>query len=378
MEIKRQSAVKITLRGLSLEKLIQLAGENDIPLWHLKRKGAKTVTALVNKGDFLRLAPLCEARGWEMTKNGEVRLAALQSRLHRRPGILFGAVALVMVMVVALQFVWGIELVDAGAYAGDIRAVLSEMGIAPGIPKNKINVAELNRALEYRYPSTAFVKVAFRGANLSIRIIEGVPVPEVVTRGAPNDIVAERAGIIVSMEPYQGTPMVKIGDLVKKGQVLIRGEELHRPVKARGRVLAKVWLRAVVRLPAFTVASTPTGRSESEEVIETPFGSLFEKEDTAFVVFDTQIERLPVIGAFFPITFKRVTRFEVTTDLKAREIEEVKQEAREAADNILREKIAADDDLIDKWVDYCMIEGREMEAAAVAQVVRNIATAPER
>ncbi len=381
---KNQFALRFSAKGLSLEKLLKMAGENNIALWGLKRQGNKAVTGQVAEKDFPLLLELAQTRGWEIEKGKAIRLSALRNKLLRRWGIGAGALVLVIVMVIALQFVWHINILDAGAYEGDIRAYLEEAGIKPGMLRSKIDIEALNAALEYRYPETAWVKTAFRGADLTIRMIQGVPVPKVVTQGDPNDIIASQSGIIVSIEPYQGTPQVQLGDLVKKGQVLIKGEERAgtdgetKRVKARGKIMAKVWLGASVRLPLFETVSIPTGLEEAYEAIETPFVTLFEKVETAFEHYDIMLERWPVVGAFFPVTLKRITRMEVSLTQAARDVNLVKQEAGAAAYEKLAKKMAQHDDLIDKWVDYCMIEGKQMEATAVAQVIRDIAVAPDR
>jgi len=374
--MEKRYEIRLTAHGLSLEKLVLLAGEKGIPLKNVKRSGMKALTAVAQRRDFPRLLVLAQERGWELEENGAVGLLKMRNRAERHIGVLIGALLAAMLMAAAFQFVWHIEIVDAGAYLGDIRTVLGDMGIRSGILKSQVDVEKLNDMLTYRYKKTAWVQTTFRGAFLVIRVIEGVPTPEIETEGKPKDVIAKEAGIIVSVEPYAGTPTVKIGDFVKKGQVLIRGEEREgggemTQVKARGRVLARTWESAKVLFPAFEVVSKPTGRSDVRREIETPFGTLFSEADVPFEKYDTRVDMWR--AAFFPITFLRVTHYEIETEKAPRDVATLKKEAAEAALLKLSEKLAMDDEVIDKWVDYCMIEGTEMEAAAAAQILRDIA-----
>ena len=60
--------------------------------------------------------------------------------------------------------------------------------------------------------------------------------------------------------------------------------------------------------------------------------------------------------------------------VQPREEGQLRAEAAVAALRRLREKIGIHDDLVDKWVDYCMIEGEVMEAVATGERLIDIGT----
>lgn len=378
---KNAFGLRFTAEGLSLEKLLRMAGEKQIALHALKREGAKKVVGRVAESDYPRLLELADARGWALTKGRTLGLAALRDKVKRHWGLAAGFFALLIVMIVALQFIWAVDILDAGAYEGDVRAFLEQMEIRPGILKSKVDLRALESLFEWRYPDTAWIKTRFSGANLVIRVIQGVPVPNVAPYGSPNDVTAKCDGIITSIEPYAGTPLVKLGQLVKKGQVLIKGEERlgamgdPQAVKARGRVMARVWLGARVSVSAISTLSTPTGQVEEAQWIQTPYITLFKDQENPFEHADTHMEIYPLVGAFFPVSLVRAAYIEVALEHAPRDEAQVKNEAGQAAMRRLIEKLADDDELVDKWVDYCMIEGKDMEATAFAEVIRDIAVA---
>lgn len=124
-----------------------------------------------------------------------------------------------------MQMIWAVELIDAGTYAGDVRAFLEEAGVRPFIWKSRVDTAALKEALEWRYPKVAWVEVGWRGTVLQVRLVEGTPMGETVDWHGSQDIVASRDGVVVSVVPLAGTAMCKPGDTVRQGQVLIAGEE---------------------------------------------------------------------------------------------------------------------------------------------------------
>lgn len=371
---------KFTARGLSLEKLLSLAGESNIPLFALHRAAPKEVTGLVGEKDLPALMELAQTRGWEIMPGSACYLAALREWLKKRWGLALGAILMVVCIVAALQFVWRVEILDAGVYESDIRTYLVEQGIREGIAKSNVSVTELQNNLEWRFPDVAWVQVAFRGTSLMVRVVEGIPVPEVQTEGNPGDIIASRGGIIVSVQPKAGTPVCKAGDIVQKGQVLIKGEERGGTsgemtlVKARGTVLCRVWESAKVSIPAYETTSTETGREEDEQFVCTPFIKIGEHGETEFLTYDTMVETLPLGGIWLPVWVRKETRLEVALEFPMRDEEEVKAEAGLAALRALRKKIGSTGEIVDKWVDYCMIEGTDMEATAVGELLLDIST----
>ncbi len=379
MDVAKQLfLVSFRMEGLSLERLMNLAGEQNIMLQDLTRDGLKAVTGVCGESDYKKLYEIAEQRGWRLTRLKHKRLSAFRNWLKRRMAVAVGFVLCVALTAVSLQFVWSIDILDAGPYESEVRLYLQEQNIHPGIWKRNVSLQELIRALEWRLPRVAWVQAYYRGAALVVRCVLGVPPPGVETEGGPGDVVAKRDGIIVSLLPLAGTPMCKPGDLVKAGQVLIAGwergtGETKIPVKARGIAMARGWVGAKVRIPVDEVRSEPTGRTADSQVVQTPYFQVGEIETPDFLQSDRTVEIWPIGGAWWPVYLRRETFFEVALSAVPREEAQVKAEAGIAALRALAQKLGAGHEPVDKWVDYCMIEGRMLEATAIAETLADIA-----
>ncbi|MGQ9512130.1 sporulation protein YqfD, partial [Thermodesulfitimonas sp.] len=105
--------------------------------------------------------------------------------------------------------------------------------------------------LKEQFPAIAWVGVKVRGGKAMVRIAEKrlpAPVPS-----NPAHIVARKAGLIKELLVLEGQPLVKEGDTVLPGQVLISGEVVPgdgesgivpgrpRYTRAKGIVRARVW-----------------------------------------------------------------------------------------------------------------------------------------
>ena len=215
----------------------------------------------------------------------------LWERLRRRwPLAALLALALAGVCV-ALQWVWTVEVLDAGSYAGDVRAYLTEAGVRPFVWKSSVDTAALRGALEWRYPKVAWVEVGWRGTALCVRLVEGTLKGNTVDWHGSRDVVASRDGVIVSVVPVAGTARCKPGDVVRKGQVLIAGEERDgaetvRPVSARGTVMARVWDGATVRVSLREKQTEYTGKKLLRQTVRSPWFDLWGMEEDTFAQAD--------------------------------------------------------------------------------------------
>jgi sporulation protein YqfD len=376
--VKQLFLVSFRMEGLSLERLINLASAKNILLHDLNRVGLKTVEGTLSDKDFGILASLAEQKGWKLTRLRRKRLSAVGAWLKRRKGVVAGFVLCIALATVALQFVWGIDILDAGPYESEIRVYLREQDIKPGMWKKDVSLPDLVRALEWRMPDVAWVQAYYRGASLVIRCVQGVPPPDVETEGGPGDVVASRDGILISVLPVAGTAERKAGELVHAGEILISGWErgangTQVPVKARGIALARIWEGVKVRIPADEVLSEPTGRTAMSQVVATPYFDVGQMAEPEFLQSDRTIETMPIGGAWWPVLLRRVTWEEVALSIAPRNEAELKAEAGLAAMRALSEKLGAGHEPVDKWVDYCMIEGRMLEATAIAEIQADIA-----
>ena len=78
-------------------------------------------------------------------------------------------------------------------------------------------------------------------------------------------------------------------------------------------------------------------------------------------------------GLFLPFTLVMEERMEAEVTQMPRDVEEVKADAGAAALRLLQENGEIDDELVDKWVDYCMIEGEVLEAIAYGERIVDVA-----
>ena len=107
-----------------------------------------------------------------------------------------------------------------------LRAILkflSENNIKAGIKKKNIDGSKIEEEIRLAYEDIGWVSAEVKGTRLIIRIREtNMPTP-VIRTTAPSHIVATKDAVIKEIITRSGTPMVKPGDVVRKGDILVSG-----------------------------------------------------------------------------------------------------------------------------------------------------------
>lgn len=362
---------RVTLCGLNLERFLNAAGKAGIPLRAVRRQDGKTLECECCSADLCALCDLAQEKGWKILQSFPCGLSALLCRLKRRPGLLIGLILAFVTAFALSQFVWKIEIHNAGPYLADISAYLSESGYAPGTLRSSVNAEKLEQALTYRYPQLTWFRVYVSNVTLVVDVIPGIPMPELPSKETGN-VVAACDGIVDSIQVYAGTAAVKPGDVVRKGQLLILGQERSADgqftaVCAEGMVMARCWHSCTVHLPLYEMISEETGAQHVQTAIVLPwFRWPSQWEKPSFLAWNTYLSEIPLGGAFLPFVIQRAVQKEVSMEYAERNVDEVRQEAAQAALKQLKTELFGDE-IIDKWVDYCMIEDDTLAATVTAE-----------
>lgn len=372
----RRWLMRVRIEGLNLERLITQAAEEGLVMSDVRRKSPRCMTADVQEDDLPQLKELVQRGGWLIQTERRYGLGRAAEWIKRR-WLLAGALcAALLLLGVATQLMWAITLVDAGSYEADLRAYLDAEGIHPPMLRSGVDVAGLQAKLEWRYPRVAWIECGWRGMTLEIRMVEGV-LPEEDTNSGAMDVVASRDCIVDTILTAAGTPQVKPGEIVHKGQVLILGEErtgdgLTRPVPARGTVLARVWEGASITMSAWETITEYTGRTNAVHTVASPCFDLWRLPDSGYECEDVSVSVIPLGGFFLPLTIRTEVRHEARYTRKPLEADVLYAQAEQAAVQKLYKNMRDTDSLVDKWVNCSMIDAEKLQAVAIGEMLIDV------
>ena len=374
--MKINGQVQFRVKGLSAEKLLNAARTRHISFSRVKRDKNRSLLLRCSPKDYAVFSEMAREKGFEISPAQPVGWLQLEKRLIRRIGLWAGALIALGLLIWALGYVWEVRVENAGAYLGEVSLFLKEQGIQPGIRRSAVSLSTLRDKLEWRLPKVKWVRVQWQGVSLVVRLEEGEPPPDTVSFVGSGNVVAAADGLIQRITTYAGTPAVKAGDFVKTGQMLIKGEErgkegeLH-PVKACGEVIARQWIVVKTSVPVTETVSVPSGRKTVLRMIASPFFTWCREEKPNYLTSDLDCRNVSLGGAWLPVWMVRETYWEVSVREQNRDLEEVKREGTQAAVFGLNQAII-NDETVDKWINFSMIEGNTITVTATAEVLRDI------
>lgn len=218
-----QGYVVVKIRGFAPERFINLCANKNIYIWNVKRVQDGYMFSMSAKAFFL-LAPIAKktrCRVKIVKKSG----VPFKFHLFRKRRFFLVGLAISVLMVLALSFfVWRIDVVGNSKYTTEeIVKYLEEQNVSVGIFKPKINCSEIDDILLSHFENTMWVSSELKGTQLIINLREGLSNKYEESDDKPCDIISEMDGTIISIVMRKGTPLVKQGDVVKKGDTLVSG-----------------------------------------------------------------------------------------------------------------------------------------------------------
>ena len=370
--------VTLEIEGLNLERLLRTAAAAGLVLGDVQRVDVRAVRVCLPVWRRKRLLALCERYGWQVR---EVRPGMLLhvARIARRRCTLGVAMALFAGLTyVSSGMVWAVSVENAGENVAEVRRFLAEQGVTPGRFKREFSTDALSDALMLRLPGLAHVDVRFDGSTMVVSC-QGARQGEITDiAGEAYDIVAQQPGIVTRLSVRSGTPQVQVGQAVRQGQVLIRGEERSgaqtvEPQKAQGDVLARVFAQGEARVSLVQQRTVETGRTRTRVTMQSPWHERVAADAQPFDSQDVSVERQQVVGLYVPLWRRIETFAETVVVSERRSFSDAASQAQGAAEKIAKLNCPTGVEILDKWVDYSMIDDEFVYATVVLEYETSIA-----
>ena len=142
-----------------------------------------------------------------------------------RYGLFAALITLVIIFAFTGSLVWDVRISgNVALSASEVENTLSQTGLCVGSRWHSIDKNELEASLLATHPEIAWISVNRRGTVAYVELIESENVlHKEETAPLYSNIVAECDGVIEEIAVKSGEAMVKVGDVVRKGDVLISG-----------------------------------------------------------------------------------------------------------------------------------------------------------
>ncbi len=291
--------VRMKIWGVSPERFLNLCSNKNILLWDICKDG-DVYTMCISLSAFLQLRPIARKTGVRVVILQKFGLPFLLPGLLKRKIFIAGLFLCVTFWIVSYRFVWDITLEGNYQITQEVFTdFLASLQVRVGMRKTDLDISALEREIRRAFPEVTWTSARLSGTRLEISIKENdAPMLEepVPVEGGQN-LVSEYAGVITSMIVRSGVPMVKIGDTVEEGTLLVEGrvpiynddatvrEYLY--ITADADITVEHSITYQDTLPATYIQKFYTGRSFSRPFVRLGGKEIKLPQERPYLVYDT-------------------------------------------------------------------------------------------
>ena len=221
----------IRVTGYSPERFINACSHRNIDIWGLRPSGTSYEMYISVKG-FRKLKPVIKKTRTKVTILKRFGLPFFLHRYRKRKLFFVGAVSSLLLIYLFTCFIWNIDITGNRLYTDEtLLEFLEGKNVENGMAKRKVDCDRIVKDIRKEYDDIIWVSVSIQGTKLIVQIKENedsIQVNDSTDEEKAYDIVAESECVITDMIVRKGLAMVKAGDSVKKGDILVSG---YIPVK---------------------------------------------------------------------------------------------------------------------------------------------------
>ncbi len=213
----------VELKGSSPERFLNLCRMRELYTWDINCD-KNQYKFYMNIKDFKELKPIARKTKTMPKIKRRIGLPFYVSKTKTRVGFVAGFICFLCLILFMSKLIWSIEV--KGQYTHtkeELMKYMNQNGIHQLILSKNVNCLALEESIRKEYEDIGWVSAQIDGTKLIVRIKETNMPKLYVQQTTPVHIVADRDGTIVSIVTRKGTPLVKSGDEVKAGDILISG-----------------------------------------------------------------------------------------------------------------------------------------------------------
>ena len=307
--------VSFYLIGADSGKALSEGLKQGILIWKVQKRDGK-MECRCYCHDYKKFARLARKRHCQIKVATRHGFPFLLHRYRFRVGLLAGAIGFFAFLAVMSCFVWQIDI--NGNYRlsdAQILQAAEQMGVKKGAFKFGIDFDKVESQLQQQFGGFAWLSINEIGTHVMIEISEMEPKPETVKPSSPCNVVAGYTGIIRDVRPLGGQAVVKAGDVVKEGDLLISGiiddqlEQTHY-YHAYGSVTAEVIRTVSFSQNLNSERTIYTGVEKTKKYLSIFGGRIplfFEKVEDNMKKQSVQYHPVSIFGFTMPFGIEEIT-----------------------------------------------------------------------
>lgn len=370
----------IIVEGLKIERFLNLAVLNGIYIWDIHKVNYTTIKAKINIRNFSKLREIVKKTGSSIRIEDKRGFPFFLKRAKKRKFLYTGILLLIISVFMLSSYVWMIEIV--GAKTVDKEVILKKLnayGLREGIRKGKIDKHGIENKMLIDMSEIAWLGIQVKGTKAIVEVVEKREVPPLLTRDDACDIVATKDGIISKLLVLNGDGIVKDGQTVKKGQVLVSGTIVRQDMENRfthamAQVNARTWYEDVEEIPLNQIEYKKTGKAETHYALKILNKVFARKTAIPYKEYNVYVEEKNLLSFgdyVFPLKLISTKYEALSSTAKSVTVQQAKDRCAERLTQRIRLQIPEDAVVLNKKISY-YVEKKQVKAKISVEVLEDI------
>ena len=326
------SKIFVKLSGVNLGRIYKCLNAQNVKVYDINRLDYKNIEFKIDFKDKNKVLQIAKSQNYEYAEAQNFGHSKISNFLKFRFGILIGVLVFLALNIFSSIFVWDIKIYGLDYVSKQkILDILSQNQICVGKMYKNQNLNDLETEITNNIEDISLCSIIKKGSCVIVNVKERLKNQEMTNMYVGSDIVAPQNLTITELVVSNGTAQKRVGDSVKKGEIIVAGFVTNSAgkkinCKANAVVKAKTWHTASVSFAKQKMVATKTGRCAKTEIL-TLFGMTFDVKNQScdFDDFEEETKEVILSNNFLPFKMIVKTKFEVTREMVAQNFEEQKE-----------------------------------------------------
>ena len=215
--------VRVQTEGGYPERLLNDLAAAGVEVWHIRRHN-EGMRFSCRAGDYRYIRPMARRACLRMRLQHKHGFPFWRHRYRYRRGLLVGLALYAVILGVLSSRVWVVEVEgNALTPTAAILEQAEQYGVRLGARVDRLDIKGFQLHGPDALSTVAYITVNPSHCVARIQVTERDPTPQIVDLSRPSDLVAARDGRILQIDSRSGKPLVRVGEAVTAGTVLITG-----------------------------------------------------------------------------------------------------------------------------------------------------------
>src|SRR5574344_1579285 len=257
------SFVTVKIEGMNFEILLNKLMKNKIKVLNANRKAHNILILTVESKNLKSLIAITRNACYNVSVESYRGMAQVVKLLARNIGVIVGIAVVCVCSFVYSSLILKVKVSGTNRIStSEIVSFLKTNNISEFKPISSIETKNIEQELLQKFEDVSLVSVCVKGCTLEINIKEKIYTD--LNENLLDNIVADCDCQINTMIVSSGTAVVKVGDCVKKGDIIVSGFYLDEngnkiSVKARAQISVNVFISESVVVPKTKKTLVETG-----------------------------------------------------------------------------------------------------------------------